>query len=153
MAQPPTNPEQLAQQLIMSVQALEEEITRAQNNLQMIELQLQRLAETATAVQELKNHKVGDEIMVNIGSGVHIHVKLTDPKHVVTSVGAGFAAQRTIDEALTRFSEQQKQLTDIAQRQQEQIQNTQARIEDYRSQLNQLIQTAQQPPSKSEWND
>ncbi len=144
MAKTPPNPEQLAQQLILSVQALEEEISRGQNNLQMIELQMQRLAETATAVQELKNHKVGDEIMVNIGSGVHIHVKLSDPKHVVTSLGAGFAAERTIAEALKRFEEQQKQLTDIAQRQQEQIQTSQARLEEYRGQLNQLIQATQQ---------
>ncbi len=146
MTQTPPNTEQLAQQLIMSVQTLEEEIARGQNNLQMIEAQMQRLAETATAVQEFKNHKIGDEIMVNIGSGVHIYVKLTDPKHVMTSFGSGFAAQRTVDEALKRFEEQQKQLTDIAKRQQEQIQNTQARIEEYRSQLNQLIQASQQKP-------
>jgi prefoldin alpha subunit len=144
MTQTPPNPEQLAQQLILSVQALEEEITRGQNNLQMIEVQMQRLAETTTAVQELKYHKVGDEIMVNIGSGVHLYVKLIDPKHVVTSFGAGFAAERTVDQALKRFEEQQKQLTDIAQRQQEQIQNNQSRIEEYRTQLNQLIQSTQQ---------
>ncbi len=150
MAQTPPDPEQLAQQLVMSIQALEEEIARGQNNLQMIEVQMQRLAETTTAVQELKHHKVGDEIMINIGSGVHLYVKLIDPKHVVTSFGAGFAAQRTLDEALKRFEEQQKQLTSIAQRQQEQIQNSQTRIEDYRSQLNQLIQATQQPPPKTE---
>jgi prefoldin alpha subunit len=149
MAQTPLDPEQLAQQLIMSVQALEDEIARGQNNLQMIEVQMQRLAETAVAVQELKNHKVGDEIMVNIGSGVHIYVKLIDPKHVVTSLGAGFASERTLDEALTRFEEQQKQLSNIAQQQQEQIQETQSRIEEYRSQLNQLIQAAQQQQPKT----
>lgn len=145
MAKSPPNPEQLAQQLIISIQALEDEIARGQNNLQMIELQLQRLMETATAIRELKNHKVGDEILVNIGSGVHLHVKLTDAKNVVTSFGAGFAAERTMDQALTRFEEQQKQLTNIAQRQQEQIQNTQQRLEEYRNQLNQLIQSTQQP--------
>ncbi|MFX1577699.1 MAG: prefoldin subunit alpha [Promethearchaeota archaeon] len=150
MTQTPPNPEQLAQQLIMSVQALEDEIARGQSNLQMIEVQMQRLAETTTAVQELKNHKVGDEIMVNIGSGVHLYVKLIDPKHVVTSFGAGFAAERTVDQALKRFEEQQKQLTDIAQRQQEQIQNTQSRIEEYRSQLNQLIESTQQQSQKTD---
>jgi prefoldin alpha subunit len=150
MTQTPPNPEQLAQQLILSVQALEEEIARGQNNLQMIEVQMQRLAETTTAVHELKHHKVGDEIMVNIGSGVHLYVKLIDPKHVVTSYGAGFAAQRTVDQALKRFEEQQKQLTDIAQRQQEQIQNTQSRIEEYRSQLNQLIESTQQQSQKTD---
>lgn len=150
MAQIPPNPEQLAQQLILSVQALEEEIARGQNNLQMIEVQMQRLVETTTAVQELKNHKVGDEIMVNIGSGVHLYVKLIDPKHVVTSFGAGFAAERTVDQALKRFEAQQTQLTDIAQRQQEQIQKTQSKIEDYRSQLNELIQSTQQQPQKTD---
>jgi len=150
MAKTPPNPEQLAQQLIMSVQTLEEEIARGQSNLQMIEVQMQRLAETATAVQDLKNHKVGDEIMVNIGAGVHIYVKLVDPKHVVTSFGAGYAAERTVDEALSRFEEQQKQLTGIAQRQQEQIETTQSRIEEYRSQLNQLIQATQQQPPQPE---
>jgi prefoldin alpha subunit len=144
MAKTPPNPEQTAQQFIMAIQALEDEIARGQNNLQMIELQLQRLAETTTAVQELKNHKVDDEIMVNIGSGVHLYVKLIDPKHVVTSIGAGFATKRTLNDALKRFEEQQKQLNDIAQRQTEQLQNAQAKIDDYRGQLNQLIQATQQ---------
>lgn len=148
MVQTPPNQEQLAQQLIMGIQALEEEFGRGQNNLKMIELQMQRLAETVESVKELKNHKVGDEVMINIGSGVHLHVKLSDPKHVVTTVGAGFAAEKTVDEALARFEEQQKQLTDIAKRQQEQLQNTQGRIEEYRAQLNQLIQAAQQRPPK-----
>ena len=144
MAKTPPNPEEMAQSLIAHIQNLEEEIIRGQQNLQMIELQLQRLLETGSAVRELKNHKIGDEILINIGSGVHLHVKLTDVKHVITSLGATFATERTIDQALTRFEEQQKQLTDIAQRQQEQIQNTQARIEEHRAQLNQLIASVQQ---------
>jgi prefoldin alpha subunit len=148
MAQPSTNSEQLAQRLIATIQALEEEMVRGQNNLQMIDLQLQRLVDTAAAVQELKNHKPGDEIMVNIGSGIHLHVKLTNNKRVVASFGAGFAAERTIDEALTRFEEQQKQLTDLAKRQQEQLRNTQNQLETSQAQLNQLIQAAQQQPSK-----
>lgn len=143
MAKTPPTPEQTAQQLIMAIQALEEEIARGQSNLQMIEVQLQRLAETTMAVQELKKHETDDEIMINIGSGVHLYVKLIDPTHVVTSIGAGFAAERTVNEALKRFEEQQKQLTDIAQRQTEQLQKTQAKIEDYRAQLNQLIQATQ----------
>ena len=144
MAKTNPNPEQTAQQFIMAIQALEEEIARGQSNLQMIEVQMQRLAETTMAVQELKNHEADDEIMINIGSGTHLYVKLIDPKHVVTSVGAGFAAERTINDALKRFEEQQKQLTDIAQRQTEQLQNVQAKMDDYRTQLNQLIQAAQQ---------
>ncbi len=148
MAQPPAESEQLAQRLIATIQALEEEMVRGQNNLQMIDLQLQRLVETAVAVRELKNHKPGDEIMVNIGSGIHLYVQLTDNKRVVTSMGAGFAAERTVDEALTRFAEQQKQLTDLAKRQQEQLRNTQNQLEASQSQLNQLIQSAQQQPSK-----
>jgi prefoldin alpha subunit len=144
MAKTPPNPEETAQQFIIAIQALEEEIARGQSNLQMIEAQMQRLAETTTAVQELKKHKVGDEIMVNIGSGTHLYVKLIDPKHVVTSFGAGFAAEHTIDDALKRFEEQQKQLADIAQRQSEQMQNSQAKIDEYRNQLNQLIQSTQQ---------
>ncbi|MFX1491403.1 MAG: prefoldin subunit alpha, partial [Promethearchaeota archaeon] len=91
-----------------------------------------------------------DEIMVNIGSGIHLYVQLTDNKRVVTSMGAGFAAERTVDEALTRFEEQQKQLTDLAKRQQEQLRNTQNQLEASQSQLNQLIQSAQQQPSKQQ---
>jgi prefoldin alpha subunit len=144
MAKTPLSPEQTAQQFIMAIQALEDELARGQTNLQRIELQSQSLAETTVAVQELKNHKVDDEIMINIGSGVHLYVRLVDPKHVVTSFGAGFAAKRTVNEALKRFEEQQKQLADIAQRQTEQLQNAQAKIEEYRTQLNQLIQATQQ---------
>jgi prefoldin alpha subunit len=144
MTKTPPNPEELAQSLVAHIQNLEEEILRGQQNLQLVELQLQRLLETRGAVQELKNHKAGDEMLINIGSGVHLYVTLTKPKRVITSLGAGFAAERTVEQALTRFEEQQNQLTDIAKRQQEQLQNTQARIEEYREQLNQILAQFQQ---------
>jgi prefoldin alpha subunit len=113
----------------------------------MIELQIQRSLETAAAVRELKNHEPGDELMINIGSGTHVHVKLTDKKKIVTTIGAGFAVERTIDDALKQYEAQQKKLTEIAKQQQEQINTTQGRIEEYRNKLNQLIQAAQQQTS------
>lgn len=144
MTQPSPDPGQVVQQYYLAIQALEEEIVRGQNNLQMIELQIQRLLETSAAVRELKNHESGDEIMINIGSGTHVHVKLTDKKEVVTTLGAGFAVERTVDDALKQYEKQQEKLTDLAKQQQEQVRATQERIEEYRNQLNQLIQAAQQ---------
>jgi prefoldin alpha subunit len=149
MTQPSPDPGQVVQQYYLAIQALEEEIARGQNNLQMIELQIQRIIETSAAVRELKDHEPGDELMINIGSGTHVHVKLTDKKKVVTTIGAGFAVERTVDDALKHYEQQQEKLTEIAKQQQEQIRATQERIEEYRNQLNQLIQAAQQQPSKS----
>lgn len=143
MAQSPADREQVARQLIVTIQALEDELVRGQNNLQMIELQSQRLAETSAAVLELKNHEPGDEVMIDIGSGVHLRVKLTDTSKVVTVIGAGFAAEKTLDEALKGFEEQQKMLTDLAKRQQDQLQATQKQIEDSRNQLSVLMQPPQ----------
>ncbi|MDO8056329.1 MAG: prefoldin subunit alpha [Candidatus Hermodarchaeota archaeon] len=147
MTQPSPDPGQVAQQYYLAIQALEEEIVRGQNNLQMIELQIQRLIETSAAVRELKNHEPGDELMINIGSGTHVHVKLTNKKEVVTTIGAGFAVERTIDDALKSYKTQQEKLTELAKQQQEQIRATQERIEEYRNQLNQLIEAAQQQTS------
>jgi prefoldin alpha subunit len=147
MTQPSPDPGQVAQQYYLAIQALEEEIVRGQNNLQMIELQIQRLIETSAAVRELKNHEPGDELMINIGSGTHVHVKLTNKKEVVTTIGAGFAVERTIDDALKHYKTQQEKLTELAKQQQEQIRATQERIEEYRNQLNQLIEAAQQQTS------
>ena len=147
MTQPSPDPGQVAQQYYLAIQALEEEIVRGQNNLQMIELQIQRLLETSAAVRDLKNHKAGDELMINIGSGTHVHVKLTDKKEVVTTIGAGFAVERTLDDALKQYKQQQEKLTELAKQQQEQIRATQERIEEYRNQLNQLIEAAQQQTS------
>jgi prefoldin alpha subunit len=143
VAQSPADREQVARQLIVTIQALEDELVRGQNNLQMIELQSQRLAETSAAVLELKNHEPGDEVMIDIGSGVHLRVKLTDTSKVVTVIGAGFAAEKTLDEALKGFEEQQKMLTDLAKRQQDQLQATQKQIEDSRNQLSVLMQPPQ----------
>jgi len=147
MTQPTPDPGQAAQQYYLAIQALEEEIVRGQNNLQMIELQIQRIIETSVAVRELKNHEPGDEVLINIGSGTHVHVKLTDKKEIVTTIGAGFAVERTVDDALKHYETQQEKLTEIAKQQQGQIRATQERIEEYRNQLNQLIQAAQQKTS------
>ena len=146
MAQSPAEREQLAQQIILTIQALEDELVRGQSNLQMIQVQSQRLAETAGAVNELKKHAPGDEVMVNIGSGVHLHVKLTNTSRIVTVMGAGFAAERSLADALAGFEEQQKQLAELAKRQQDQLQNAQRQIQENRNQLSQLLQPQQPPP-------
>ena len=146
MAQSPAEKEQLAQQIILTIQALEDELVRGQSNLQMIQVQSQRLAETAGAVIELKKHAPGDEVMVNIGSGVHLHVKLTNTSRIVTVMGAGFAAERSLADALASFEEQQKQLAELAKRQQDQLQNAQRQIQENRNQLSQLLQSQQPPP-------
>jgi prefoldin alpha subunit len=132
--------EQRARQLIVSIQALEDEVVRGQSNLQMIEVQAERLAETASAVTELKNHRVGDEVMVSLGAGVHLQVKLTDASRVVAAIGAGVAAERSLADALVQFKKQQEQLADIAKRQEEQLEKVQSQIDAMRNELSQLLQ-------------
>lgn len=139
MSQTPDEKEQLSRQLIVTIQTLEEEMSRGQSNLQMIDFQSQRLAETAAAVKALKNHAPGDEVMISIGSGVHIYVKMANTSHVVKVLGAGFAAEKTLDEALMGFEEQQKQLAALSQRQQEQLRTARARLEEMQNQLSQLL--------------
>jgi prefoldin alpha subunit len=138
--QKPAEKEQLARKLILSIQALEDEMVHGQSNLQMIEVQAQRLEETASAVTELKKHAPGDEVMVSLGAGVHLQVKLIKASQVVAALGAGVAAERNLDDALALFKKQQEQLADIAKRQEEQLQTAQTQIEDMRNQLSQLLQ-------------
>jgi len=140
VTQKPADKEQHARQLILSIQALEDEVVRGQSNLQMIEVQAERLAETATAVTELKKHASGDEVMVSLGAGVHLQVKLTDASHVVADMGAGVAAERKLDDALALFKKQQEQLADIAKRQEEQLEKVQTQIDEMRTQLSELLQ-------------
>jgi prefoldin alpha subunit len=140
VVQKPEEKEQLARKLILSIQALEDEMVHGQSNLQMIEVQAQRLDETASAVTELKKHAPGDEVMVSLGAGVHLQVKLINASQVVTALGAGVAAERNLDDALGLFKKQQEQLAGIAKRQAEQLQTAQAKIEDMRNQLSQLLQ-------------
>jgi len=140
VTQKPSENEQRARKLILSIQALEDEVVHGQSNLQMIEVQAQRLEETATAVTELKKHASGDEVMVSLGAGVHLQVKLVNASRVVAAMGAGVAAERNLDDALALFKKQQEQLADIAKRQEEQLQTYQSQIDDMRNQLSQLLQ-------------
>jgi prefoldin alpha subunit len=140
VTQKPAENEQRARKLILSIQALEDEMVHGQSNLQMIEVQAQRLEETASAVTELKKHAPGDEVMVSLGAGVHLQVKLVNASRVVAAMGAGVAAERNLDDALALFKKQQEQLADIAKRQEEQLQTVQSQIDDMRNQLSQLLQ-------------
>lgn len=140
MTQKPSDNEQRARKLILSIQALEDEMVHGQSNLQMIEVQAQRLEETASAVTELKKHAPGDEVMVSLGAGVHLQVKLVNASRVVAAMGAGVAAERNLDDALALFKKQQEQLADIAKRQEEQLQTYQSQIDGMRNQLSQLLQ-------------
>lgn len=132
--------EQYTRQLIQSIQLMEEDIARGQSNLQMFQAQATRLAETATAVSELKRHESGDEVMISIGSGVHLLANLASTSHVIVALGAGFAAEKSLDEALAGFEQQQEQLLEISRRQQEHLREAHARLEVMRKQVSQLVQ-------------
>ncbi|MFX1474003.1 MAG: prefoldin subunit alpha [Promethearchaeota archaeon] len=132
--------EQYARQLIQSIQLMEEEIARGQSNLQMFQAQATRLAETASAVSELKRHKSGDEVMISIGSGVHLLVNLVNTSHVIVALGAGFAAEKSLEDALASFEKQQEQLLELSRHQQERLREAHARLEVMRKQVSQLVQ-------------
>ncbi len=140
MAEEQQQREQHARQLIQSIQFMEEEIARGQSNLQMFQAQATRLAETAIAVTELKRHEPGDEVMVSIGSGIQLVVNLASTSHVIVALGAGFAAEKSLEEALAGFEQQQEQLVEMSKRQEEHLREAHARLEVMRKQVSQLVQ-------------
>jgi prefoldin alpha subunit len=127
-------------QLVQNMQSLEADINRIQSNLQLFQAQENRLVETTIAVSELKRHKSGDEVMVSIGPGVHLHVKLSDISNVIVALGAGFAAEKPLDEALASFEQQRQQLVEIANHHQDLLREAYAKYEATRNTLSKLSQ-------------
>lgn len=135
-----TSSEEDFRRLSLEIRLLENTAQVLQSRINFVNAALADLRMARMSLEGLSKEKKGAELMVPIGGGSFIKVKLEDPNTVIAGVGAGVSVEKTLPEALnsikTRIEELEKMNETLNQRLSQVIQ----RINEGRTKLQKIAE-------------
>jgi len=82
----------------MQMQMLEQQMNALQQQLQSVDEKIGTAQELKKSMEEFKDLKVGDEILIPISNGIFAEAKLLNNKILKINVGSGIVADKTVDQ-------------------------------------------------------
>jgi len=135
-----TSSEEDLRRLSLEIRLLENTAQALQSRINFVNAALADLRMARISLEGLSKEKKGAELMVPIGGGSFIKVKLEDPNTIIAGVGAGVSVERTLPEALnsikSRIEELEKMNESLNQRLSQVIQ----RINEGRTKLQKIAE-------------
>ena len=107
------------------------------------------LRETTAAIQSIKslNEKSESETLVPIGMGTYVPTKISSTQKIVLNIGAGIAVEKDFASAINYLEARIKEVEIALQDTSVKKQDAATRLEQGKAQVNQMMQSMQQPPS------
>ncbi|WP_324736622.1 prefoldin subunit alpha [Thermococcus sp. SY098] len=124
------NQEQL-ERLAYEYQLLQAQAQLLAQNLELLTLGMNEFRAVKETLEELK--KVEDEtpeILVPVGAGSFLRGMIVDKEHAIVSIGAGYAVEKSLDDAVTYFDIRIKEYEDAIKRTQEALQQIEQKLQD-----------------------
>lgn len=101
------DPRQLAAQF----ELVQRELQRMERRLETLQQALIETQQAAAALRELGSRTGTQETLVSIGAGVQVHGSVDVGKKVLVPVGAGYAVEKTFDEAVAALEQRATDVT------------------------------------------
>ncbi|MGH1522242.1 MAG: prefoldin subunit alpha [Nitrosopumilus sp.] len=138
--------EEQAQQLMQQMQMLE---TYFSDLSQRETTFLSVLKEATAAIESIKslNQKPESDTLIPIGMGTYLPTKILPSQKIILNVGAGVAIEKDFQSAINYLEARIKELEVALQDNSAKKQDAAARLEQGRTQINQLMQSTPPPSS------
>jgi prefoldin alpha subunit len=138
--------EEQAEQLMQQMQMLETYFSDLSQREQTF---IGILRETTAAIQSIKslNEKSESETLVPIGMGTYVPTKISSTQKIVLNIGAGIAVEKDFASAINYLEARIKEVEIALQDTSVKKQDAATRLEQGKAQVNQMMQSMQQPPS------
>src|SRR3989344_3032118 len=101
------------QRKYIEIQILEQQIKQIQKNLEILNQQIFELNMISNSLTEIKKTKIGQELLVPLGSGIFIKTELKDNNEILTNVGSDVVISKTNAETKTFIKSQTEFVTEI----------------------------------------
>jgi len=98
---------------MMELQIIEQQMKQMQKQINSIEQQAIELNSIEDNLEELKNTKKGNEIMVPVATGIFMKAEIKDTSELLVNVGSNVAVKKSIDDSKKLISEQRIELGSI----------------------------------------
>lgn len=109
----------------MHLQMLDQQIKSAQQQVQALEQQISELKNILTALDEFKNLKINDAILVPLATGIYFNAKIQNIEELMVNVGANVTVKKD-NESTKKLVEQQ--IVEITQVQHQMIADAQEMV-------------------------
>ena len=135
-----------AQQLMQQMQMLE---TYFSDLSQREGTFLNVLREATAAIESIQSlsQKSESETLVPIGMGTYVPTKISSSNKIILNIGAGVALEKDFPSAINYLEARIKEIEIALQDNAAKKQNAAAQLEQGKTQINQLMQSASQPSS------
>lgn len=138
MGQSRSDQEEL-QNLSAQMDYLERAAETLQQRMSMINAAMSSMTFANRALDGIEKEKENAEMLIPIGSGSYIKMKLADPEKVIVGLGAGVSVERTLQETKTIYKERLEQMQKAMSVTQQQFTQVAERINQGRSRLQSLL--------------
>ena len=138
--------EEEARKLSMQLRYFEQTAEALQQRLSMLTAALTDLTYANMTLEGLEKEKENSEMMVPIGGGSYINVKLASAEKVVVGMGAGVSIEKTLPEARSIVKERIEELQKTQLSAQQQLNQISERISQDRNRMESLLSGLREGP-------
>lgn len=137
--------EEQAEQMMQQMQMLETYFSDLSQREQTF---LNILRETTAAIESLQSLSKNPETetLVPIGMGTYVPTNISSTKKIVLNIGAGIAVEKDFPSAINYLEARIKEVEIALQDNGAKKQDAASRLEQGKAQINQMMQSMQQPP-------
>ncbi len=105
-----------AEQIYMQLQMLQQQIKQIQQQMEAVEQHLMEATVAKHSIDELKNTKIGSEILVPVTSGIFVKATLLDSSEVLMNVGSKTVVAKGMDKAKELIQSQLTEMKEVQQK-------------------------------------
>jgi prefoldin alpha subunit len=133
--------EEELRQLSVEMRLLEQAADTLQQRLSMLNAAITDLSYANVTLDGVEKEKEDAEVLVPIGGGSHVKMKLASPDKVILGLGAGVSVEKPLAEAKAALKERLEELEKAAVAAQQQFSQIAERINTGRNRLETLLGT------------
>ena len=104
------------EQLAAEYTAISQLIDEVKQRIDLLNASLNDIASAKGALEELEAVKEGEELLVPIGAGVYVRVRVVDKSSVLVTVGASILVEKGLEEARKYLDEREQRVRDLLRR-------------------------------------
>ena len=127
------------QRKYIEIQILEQQIKQIQKNLEILNQQIFELNMISNSLTEIKKTKIGQELLIPLGSGIFIKTELKDNNEILTNVGSDVVVSKTNAETKTFIKSQTEFVTEIITKIEQELHLSISKYEELKEDLQELV--------------
>ncbi len=144
------DPQVVLQKLYVEQQMLESNIKMLAQHIELVQVSLSSYRSGFEVLKELGTKSEDEEMLMNVGGGIFVEAKLSDPEKVLRTIGSGIRIEQSREDASTQIGETISSLEERLEKSQRDYEGMVNRATIVNQQLQQLANMMQsQPPQQT----